>query len=123
MEICRKEHVGRMFSRLIFLGIFAHSMAKQAIAKPIWDAQSETAFVELLCADESYFRKCFEVTQPVCRKTLRQAVKKCAGVTKGVTEMIPLHTKMGLCVGTRVEKSWSDRKSASTDCRNREKWQ
>ncbi len=110
-----------------------------------WDAQSEKAFVELMCASDSYFRKCFDLAAEKCRSDLKKSVRQCqtslavesgehrkstkhkANTTSdrpiSEAEDVKLHSRIGLCAGLKVEKNWSDRKSAANECRKRENWQ
>jgi len=130
---------------LFVFGILFHS-AFPGKAVAAWDKQSETAFLALMCSADSYFLKCFEMTREKCRTDLKKSVNQCRGsveiakltknssgaavtsvraVERPLTEKeeIDLHAKIGLCAGLKVEKLWSDRKAASTECRKRENWQ
>jgi hypothetical protein len=109
-------------------------------ARAAWDSQSETAFIDLMCGGDSYFRKCFDLKADECRTDLKKSVKECRlkietvkkvrGTKRSLAdrplspdEDVELHSKIGLCAGIKVEKRWSDRKSASNECRKRENWQ
>lgn len=52
-----------------------------------------------------------------------QKTSQSSGRPLSEKEEIELHSKIGLCAGLKVEKLWSDRKAASTECRKRENWQ
>lgn len=124
------------------LGILLSLMLSGMVStsRAAWDAQSESAFLELMCGAESYFRKCFALKADECRSDLKKSVKECRvkieidkkvrGTNHGAAnrplsqnEDIELHSKIGLCAGLEVEKRWGARKSASNECRKRENWQ
>lgn len=130
---------------LVLVGLFFH-LAFPGYVHAGWDQQSQTAFLELMCSSDSYFLKCFEMTKEKCRTDLKKSVNECrntvdfgklkskasmsgrgtgqsSGRPLSEKEEIELHSKIGLCAGLKVEKLWSDRKAASTECRKRENWQ
>lgn len=110
----------RIPALFFWMVFFATSFAE---ADKTWDASSEAILVDLLCADDSYFKKCFDVTTVKCRAAVRDAASNCRTASKSISDAVRAQAKVGLCIGTRIEKSWADRKSSANQCGNREHWQ
>jgi hypothetical protein len=85
---------------------------------------------ELFCGKQTYFRKCFQLSESECGKTAKSAVEECV---KGMKEKLPAviedkksgqkwGQEIGNCAGARFELAHSAKKTDSADCKNPEKW-
>lgn len=85
---------------------------------------------ELFCGKQTYFRKCFQLSESECGKTAKSAVEECV---KGLKEKLPATfehkadgqkwgREIGSCAGARFEQAYAAKKTDSADCKNPEKW-
>lgn len=152
---CRKLTVLLLLFQKVVLGlsiVLCIQLLSAALGFSVGYAQlsptQKTLFVDLLCSNESYFRKCFETTERICRNETRKAYSHCMSqldsvgplgikVNSGRTNRTPAsqrkkhsdyatrvesQEKLGLCVGSYLEKAWHATKSQASQCDGGSRW-
>lgn len=59
------------------LPVAAPAQAEYAVAKDSWIGQMSVVLPGIMCAENQYFRKCFNLNQTGCNDEAAQAVKLC----------------------------------------------
>lgn len=99
----------------------ARSSKKSVVVVDSWDREKVVQFTQVLCSEKSYFRHCFEATEQECERKFDVVILTCKrNLQNNRTKLTAL--SMGFCVGTAVEKEWSEKKSTKSECSDREKW-
>jgi hypothetical protein len=90
----------------------------------------KTGLANAFCADKTYFRKCFNVSEDECIKEALRSTKVCAA---SLESQIPekLHqpddgrkwgAEIGKCTGRTYELGLVKKKSGAADCKDAAKW-
>jgi hypothetical protein len=92
--------------------------------------QFAAAAPKVFCEKESYFRKCFNVTEEACKKAADQEVRKCL-TALSPTMPIQLNQptdgrawgeKVGSCAGAQFELALQSQRQSSTACNDAAQW-
>lgn len=117
---------------LILISGFVASAADRitTIQSKEWLEQFQDQAQEKLCKKGGYFRTCFDVADSGCAKDFNSAFRRCVAgerlpkVIDAAVEGEKTGFKLGMCIGVRLEKTWSERKSGDSKCYARNKrWQ
>ncbi len=113
---------------LLSLAASTQSFAASSKSDFNWDPKSEQMFARLMCANGEYFRECFSSSQSVCEQAMKDTSRVCdadlvPAQRKKLKSEVQLFAEIGVCVGTKIEKKWRDRKAATTKCDRKENWQ
>ncbi len=118
-----------VFAAAVMLSLAAATptFAKSANSDLNWDPKSELMFARLMCANGEYFRECFASSQSVCEQAMKDAARVCDAdivpvARKKMRSEVQLFAEIGVCVGTKIEKQWRDRKATTTKCDRKENW-
>ena len=93
-------------------------------------ADIQISLPKLFCEKESYFRKCFQISEEDCSSEGKAAVEACA---KDDHKRLPVSFKqpedgqkwgqaIGACAGTKFEEKMVAKRVDSEFCKNSENW-
>lgn len=82
------------------------------------------------CGKDTYFRKCFPLSEAECGTAAKAAVEEC---TKEMKDKLPATftqvadgqnwgQQIGECAGAKFETAHAAKKTDSADCKNSDKW-
>lgn len=84
----------------------------------------EKTYPEVLCANDSYFVKCFEQNKSKCVATAQKSSLKCADKIRNLklASESSFKIKLGECVGLDLEKQFASNKIGDEKCYLQENW-
>lgn len=84
----------------------------------------EQTYPEVLCADDSYFVKCFEQHKSRCLAAAQKSSLKCADKIRNMkmASEPSFKIKLGECVGLDLEKQFASNKIGDEKCYSQENW-
>ncbi|MBY0315970.1 MAG: hypothetical protein K2Q26_10645 [Bdellovibrionales bacterium] len=84
----------------------------------------------MLCAEESYFRKCFDISKRDCEKQAQKETKTCLNkLEKEIPKVINQPDEgsrwgasLGSCTGLALEKVFKNQRKNTPTCNDPSKW-
>lgn len=101
----------------------------EGMPKSQWFGQMEKALPNNFCAQQQYFRQCFEVDAKTCKSTLASATRECIGqIESDVPDELDGQSRqkwgerLGQCAGQTYETNLADKRIDSERCNDPDNW-
>lgn len=120
----------KIFLALIFVVGSNSVFAGESMEKGQWIKSMKDSLPSYACQEDQYFRKCFNISEQVCRNSLVESFSSCL---KKVENEIPNTIEMpekseywgqriGSCAGSLFEEKLKSKKVDSGRCNDPENW-
>ncbi|MCB0364738.1 MAG: hypothetical protein H6624_16255 [Bdellovibrionaceae bacterium] len=100
----------------------------EKIKVKVWQKKVYPGLIGGVCEQEGYFQTCFKVVVRECEKEAKEQLSICRAnmrmpkTFRSDHEAVYWSQKVGECLGGRLEKKWSTRKSDKSQCRQVGAW-
>ena len=112
----------RLMMIITFCFIAANVNAEE-VSKKQWLTLMESEMPGAICSKESYFRKCFSVSQTKCLNESLKLLKECISTNKAsIPEVLDKPSakhwgsELGSCVGGKLESAIESSRIKSSEC-------